>query len=128
MTVDAEAARLVLESAAAGETVQLPADITFPEMTAQELEAVLFRDLLGTTTTTVSGTSVRRNNVRLSGEAVNGTILNDGEEFNYNQVVGGADRGAGLRRRGYLCQRRDRGHRGAAASARPPAPCIWRPC
>ena len=88
VTVDAEAARLVLESAAAGETVQLPADITFPEMTAQELEAVLFRDLLGTTTTTVSGTSVRRNNVRLSGEAVNGTILNDGEEFNYNQVVG----------------------------------------
>ena len=111
VTVDAEAARLVLESAAAGETVQLPADITFPEMTAQELEAVLFRDLLGTTTTTVSGTSVRRNNVRLSGEAVNGTILNDGEEFNYNQVVGGADRGAGLRRRGHLCQRRDRGHR-----------------
>ena len=88
VTVDAEAARLVLESAAAGETVQLPADITFPEMTAQELEAVLFRDLLGTTTTTVSGTSARRNNVRLSGEAVNGTILNDGEEFNYNQVVG----------------------------------------
>ena len=37
VTVDAEAARLVLESAAAGETVQLPADITFPEMTAQEL-------------------------------------------------------------------------------------------
>lgn len=88
VTVDAEAARLVLESAAAGETVQLPADITFPEMTAQELEAVLFRDLLGTTTTTVSGTSARRNNVRLSGEAVNGTILNNGEEFNYNQVVG----------------------------------------
>ena len=112
VTVDAEAARLVLESAAAGETVQLPADITFPEMTAQELEAVLFRDLLGTTTTTVSGTSARRNNVRLSGEAVNGTILNDGEEFNYNQVGRGADRGAGLWSRGYLYQRRDRGHRG----------------
>ena len=88
VTVDAEAARLVLESAAAGETVQLPADITFPEMTAQELEAVLFRDLLGTTTTNVSGSSTRRNNVRLSGEAVNGTILNDGEEFDYNKVVG----------------------------------------
>ena len=86
--VDSEAARLVLESAAAGETVRLPAEIVFPALTAQELEAVLFRDLLGTTTTNVSGSSTRRNNVRLSGEAVNGTILNDGEEFDYNKVVG----------------------------------------
>jgi len=86
--LDPEAAAFVLESAAPGETVQLPAEVSYPEMTAAELESVLFRDVLSTTTTNVSGTSARRGNVRLSGEAVNGTILNDGDVFDYNQVVG----------------------------------------
>jgi len=57
-------------------------------MTAQELEAVLFRDVLSTTTTNVSGSSARKGNVKLAGAAVNGTILNDGDIFDYNQVVG----------------------------------------
>ena len=36
----------------------------------------------------ISGTSTRKNNVKLSGAAVNGTVLNDGDIFDYNQVVG----------------------------------------
>lgn len=88
VTMDPEAARLALEAAAEGETILLPAQITFPEITAQELEAVLFRDLLGTATTTVSGSKIRKNNVRLAADAVNGTVLNDGDIFDYNQVVG----------------------------------------
>ena len=59
-----------------------------PEAAAFALEAVLFRDVLSTTTTNVSGSRVRKGNVRLSGEAVNGTVLNDGDVFDYNQVVG----------------------------------------
>ena len=55
---------------------------------AQELEAVLFRDVLSTTTTNVSGTSVRKGNVKLAGQAVNGTVLNHGDVFDYNKVVG----------------------------------------
>ena len=86
--LDVEAARLAMDSALNGETVQLPAQVTFPTVTAEELEEVLFRDLLSTCTTKVSGTSTRKNNVKLSGEAVNGTILNDGDIFDYNQVVG----------------------------------------
>lgn len=88
VSLDAEAAAFVLEAAGPGETVRLPAETVYPELTAQELEAVLFRDVLGTATTTVSGTSVRRNNVKLSGAFVNGTVLNDGDVFNYNQIVG----------------------------------------
>lgn len=88
VVLDVEAARLALDSALNGETIQLPAEVTFPTVTAQELEQVLFRDLLSTCTTKVSGTSTRKNNVKLSGEAVNGTILNDGDIFDYNQVVG----------------------------------------
>lgn len=88
VTMDPEAARLALEAAAEGETIPLPAQITFPEITAQELETVLFRDLLGTATTTVSGSKTRKNNVQLAAAAVNGTILNAGDIFDYNQVVG----------------------------------------
>lgn len=88
VVLDVEAARLAMDSALNGETVQLPAQVTFPTVTAQELEEVLFRDLLSTCTTRVTGTSTRKNNVKLSGSAVNGTILNDGDIFDYNQVVG----------------------------------------
>ena len=86
--LDPEAAAFALEAAVPGETVQLPADVVYPEMTAQELEAVLFRDVLSTTTTTVSGTGARKGNVKLAGAAVNGLVLNDGDVFDYNQVVG----------------------------------------
>ena len=82
------AAAQVLEEAQPGERVKLPADISYPEMTAQELEAVLFRDTLGTATTKVSGSRTRRNNVKLSGAAINGLVLNPGEIFDYNAVVG----------------------------------------
>ena len=88
VNLDPQAAAFALEAAAPGETIRLPADVTYPSMTAAELEAVLFRDVLGTVTTKVGGTSVRRGNVRLAGEAVNGTVLNDGDIFDYNAVVG----------------------------------------
>ena len=86
--LDPEAAAFALEAAVPGETVQLPAEVVYPKMTAQELEAVLFRDVLSTTTTTVSGTGARKGNVKLAGAAVNGLVLNDGDVFDYNQVVG----------------------------------------
>lgn len=86
--VDVEAAQYVMDAAAEGERVRLPAEVVYPQMTAEELEAVLFRDLLSTFTTYVSGSSVRRGNVKLAGEFVNGTILNHGDMFDYNQTVG----------------------------------------
>ena len=88
VTLDLEAARFALDAALSGETIQLPAEIVYPAVTAEELQEVLFRDLLSVCSTKVSGTSTRKNNVKLSGEAVNGTVLNDGDIFDYNQVVG----------------------------------------
>ena len=88
VSVDVEAAQYVMDAAAEGERIRLPAEVTYPQMTAEELSTVLFRDLLSTFTTSVSGTDTRRNNVRLSGEFVNGTILNHGDVFDYNEVVG----------------------------------------
>ncbi len=97
VAIDVEAAQYVLDAAAEGERVQLPAEVVYPEMTAADLKAVLFRDLLSTAKTKVSGTASRKGNVKLSGECVNGTVLNSGDIFDYNQVVGKrtAERGFG---------------------------------
>ncbi len=86
--IDVEAAQYVMDAAAEGERIKLPANVTVPDMTAEEMESVLFRDLLATASTYVSGTKTRKGNVRLSGEFVNGTILNHGDVFDYNQIVG----------------------------------------
>ena len=43
VSLDPQAARFALDAAAPGERIRLPADVTYPSMTAQELEAVLFR-------------------------------------------------------------------------------------
>ena len=88
VSLDPEAAQFAMDAAAPGETVKLPAQVIYPEMTAQELEAVLFRDELGSTSTKLSGTKARRNNVKLAGDCCDGVILNDGDIFDYNQVVG----------------------------------------
>lgn len=97
VTIDVEAAQYVLDAAAEGETVQLPAEVTYPKLTAAQLEKVLFRDLLSTASTKVSGSAARKGNVRLSAQFCNGVILNPGEIFDFNAVVGErtAERGFG---------------------------------
>ena len=97
VNLDPEKAAFALDAAAPGERIQLPADVTYPSMTAEELEAVLFRDVLGSASTHVGGSSIRRGNVKLAGESCNGVVLNDGDVFDYNAVVGKrtTDRGFG---------------------------------
>lgn len=85
---DVSAAQALLDAAAPGETVLLPAELQFPKVTAKELEQVLFRDVLGTYTTHVGGSAGRIGNVRLSAGKVNEFVLNAGEIFSYNDVVG----------------------------------------
>lgn len=85
---DVAQAQRLLNAAAPGETITIEADIQMPAITAEELKSVLFRDLLGECTTHVSGSAARINNVKLSSAAFNGTILNSGDVFSYNDVVG----------------------------------------
>ena len=85
---DTVSAQRVLTAAAPGETVSVPADIQEPEITAEELKAVLFRDLLGECTTHVGGTAARVSNVKLSSAAFDGTVMNSGDVFSYNETVG----------------------------------------
>ena len=85
---DVAEAQALLDAASPGETVEIPADIQQPHVTAAELKEVLFRDVLGQCRTHVAGTSARINNVKLSAAACNGVVLNTGDVFSYNATTG----------------------------------------
>ena len=85
---EAASAQRALTAAAPGETISIPADIQEPEITAEDLKVVLFRDLLGECTTHVGGTAARVSNVKLASAAFDGTVMNSGDLFSYNETVG----------------------------------------
>ena len=85
---DVDAAQKALDAAAPGETVEIPATIEYPTVTADELKAVLFRDVLGEARTKVGGTAARKSNVKLSASSINDLVLNTGDVFSYNESVG----------------------------------------
>lgn len=74
-----------LASAEYGETISIPMVCYEPEIYG---EGVYFRDLLGHCDTKHNKNENRNVNLRLLCEAIDGTILQPGEEFSYNEVVG----------------------------------------
>ena len=88
LSFDVAQAQMLLDAAAPGAQISVPAEASEPEITAEELEQVLFRDVLGTYTTRVGGAAGRKANVRLTAERVNGKVLNSGEVFDYYELCG----------------------------------------
>ena len=88
VSFDPAAVQKQLDAAQPGETVKITAQVEYPAVTAEELEEVLFRDVLGECRTHVSGTAARINNVKLSAATINGYVMNSGEVFSYNEAVG----------------------------------------
>lgn len=88
VSFDVASAQTVFEKAAEGKKVVIPLDIDNPKITTKKLKKYLFRDVLGSCSTYVSGTSARVSNVALAAKKINGTILLPGETFSYNNVVG----------------------------------------
>ena len=71
------------------QTYTIPVELTEAKIKKADLEQVLFRDTLASATTYYnSGQTSRTTNLRLAANACDGTILNPGEEFSYNDVVG----------------------------------------
>ncbi len=94
----AEAKRLY-EAAAPGETVRVPLTVTQPQVGG--VDEVLFKDKLAEKNTSLSGSSSNRiNNVTLAAQAVNGTVLNPGDEFSFNGVVGQRTKAKGYKEAG----------------------------
>lgn len=83
----AEAAK-ALEQAEYKEVIDVPFQWTKPEMTAKELEDMLFRDVLSTYTTYASSNYDRNVNLVLAAEAINGVVLYPGDVFSYNETLG----------------------------------------
>ena len=88
ISLDVEAAQKVIEQSDE-RFVELPLEVTEPSMTTEQFESALFRDVLGEGTTSFNAGLVgRTTNVKLACDFVDGTILNPGDVFSYNDTVG----------------------------------------
>lgn len=84
----AEAQRL-WDAAAIGDKVVIPLVITEPAVTTEQLNSMLFSEVLSQKSTTLSGSSAARiNNITKAAAAINGIIMNPGDEFSYNGTLG----------------------------------------
>lgn len=82
---DKERAAEQLTAAGFGETVRIPMECTEPEILG---DGVYFRDVLGFCDTKHTDNENRNNNLRLLCAALDGVILQPGEDFSYNETVG----------------------------------------
>ena len=86
--IDLEGAIMLLGVVDSGTAISIDVEYTQPEVTQEFLENLLFRDLIGECVTQIPGTENRLNNIILAAAAVNGLILEPGEEFSFNRTVG----------------------------------------
>ena len=97
---DTEAAKAALDASDEGGTVGVPLTLTEPSITTAKLEANLFKDVLGTGSTSCAGPSNRWYNIDLAADRVNDTILLPGETFSYNDIAGPYTLSSGYRAAG----------------------------
>ena len=88
VTFDADAAQKLVAQAQPGQEITVPAQIQQPKVSKAALEKVLFRDVLASCTTYVSGAWGRIQNVRKAAQNISGTVLNCGDQFSYNDAIG----------------------------------------
>lgn len=116
---DVESAKALVDAAEPGSELEIPAAITYPTVTTEQLEKVLFRDVLGSYTTAVGGSSERRGNVKLSAAACAAIFSTPATSSTITPSSVSARRPAATRPRPPMSAAR-RSTRSAAASARRP--------
>lgn len=85
---DLEKAKQSIADTAYGSTIKIPFTAIPPEITAENLNATLYKDTLSTFTATSESESNRDTNLRLACEAINGMVINPGDVFSYNNALG----------------------------------------
>ena len=85
---DLEEANQKLSTAEPGSTVIIQMEDIEPEVTKADLNSEMFGTSLHKVSTKYTNNSNRTNNLDLACKAINGTILNPGEVFSFNDVVG----------------------------------------
>ncbi|MCQ2558628.1 MAG: VanW family protein [Oscillospiraceae bacterium] len=89
VTFDLSDAERMWKEAEIMDEIRVPVIYSDPEVKTEDIEALLYRDLLGETTTSFRGsTGDRINNIRLAVSKFDGMILLPGQSFSYNEVVG----------------------------------------
>ena len=82
---DLEATMKLLEAADYGETLRIPMEYIAPEVLDGD---AFFRDVLGSHKTRHTTNDNRNTNLKLACEAIDGTVLDPGETFSFNETVG----------------------------------------
>ena len=88
LSFDLPLAQTLYDVAAPGEEVLIPLILIDPEITTEYLRAVLFRDTLASSTTQLTSDENRNTNITLAAQEIDGMVLNPGERFDFNTVVG----------------------------------------
>jgi len=88
VSFDKVTAQALLDSASVGEEVVIRLFTIEPEVKREDIEVLLFRDILAEKSTRVSGTANRRHNVELAASLINEHLMNPMDVFSYNDVVG----------------------------------------
>lgn len=96
---DKEEARAIIEANRNNtEPYAISATITMPKITVTDLQAKFASDLLASYSTSfASSDSNRAANVVLAASKINGVVLNPGERFSYNKIVGPRTVAAGFK-------------------------------
>ena len=87
----------MLNDTESGKTVSIDVEYTNPEVTREYLENLLFRDTIGECVTQIAGIENRLNNIILASAAINGLVLEPGEDFSFNRTVGKRTAAAGYK-------------------------------
>ena len=77
-----------LAMAEPGTKIVIQAEEMQPEVTLAELEKEYFSDVLGACDSAHTAQAGRTKNLELACKAIDGTILNPGDEFSFNKIVG----------------------------------------
>ena len=85
---DLEKVKSSLANAQYGEEITVPMEAITPEICSDDLNSILYRDVLSTYTAYASSQWGRDINLRKSCEAINGIVLFPGEVFSYNPALG----------------------------------------
>lgn len=75
----------LLDMAQYGDILEIPMEYIEPEVLEDE---VLFQDVLGYAETPHNSNADRNTNLKLACQAINGLVLNPGEEFSFNNTLG----------------------------------------
>lgn len=82
---DMETAKQLIEQAEYGETVRIPMEYIAPTVLNEDM---FFQDVLAEYETSYKSTGNLETNLKLACDAIDGTIVNPGESFSFNNTVG----------------------------------------